>query len=59
MSTISHQTQSHTPEGDDRVDLLLIDDDPGDVLMVEKMLAESGMDAEIRVAVDLDAARRR
>ncbi|MFS2294999.1 MAG: response regulator, partial [Actinomadura sp.] len=58
MSTISHQTQSHTPGGDDRVDLLLIDDDPGDVLMVEKMLAESGMDAEIRVAVDLDAARR-
>ena len=58
VSTISHQTQSHTPGGDDRVDLLLIDDDPGDVLMVEKMLAESGMDAEIRVAVDLDAARR-
>ncbi|MGP4023841.1 PP2C family protein-serine/threonine phosphatase [Actinomadura sp. 3N407] len=58
MSTISHQTYPFTPGAEDRTDLLLIDDDPSDVLMVEKMLAESGMDAEITVAGDLATARR-
>ncbi|WP_231330289.1 PP2C family protein-serine/threonine phosphatase [Actinomadura graeca] len=41
------------------IDLLLIDDDPADVLMVEKMLADSGLDIQITVAADLTAARRR
>ncbi|WP_245667449.1 PP2C family protein-serine/threonine phosphatase [Actinomadura macra] len=41
------------------IDLLLIDDDPADVLMVEKMLADSGLDIQITVASDLTAARRR
>ncbi|WP_433467373.1 PP2C family protein-serine/threonine phosphatase [Spirillospora sp. CA-128828] len=58
MSTISRQTHPFTPGTEDRVDLLLIDDDPSDVLMVEKMLAESGMDAGITVASDLAAAGR-
>ncbi|WP_243723178.1 SpoIIE family protein phosphatase [Actinomadura sp. 7K507] len=58
MSTISQQTYPFTPGAEDRIDLLLIDDDPGDVLMVEKMLAESGVDVEISVAGDLSAARR-
>ena len=58
MSTISHQTQPFTPGAEDGIDLLLIDDDPGDVLMVEKMLAESAMDVEISVAGDLAAAGR-
>ncbi|WP_243716966.1 SpoIIE family protein phosphatase [Actinomadura sp. KC345] len=58
MSTISHQTYPFAPGAEDGIDLLLIDDDPGDVLMVEKMLAESGMDAEISVVGDLAAARR-
>lgn len=58
MSTISQQTYPFTPGAEDRTDLLLIDDDPSDVLMVEKMLAESGMDAEITVAGDLATARR-
>ncbi len=63
MSTLSHQTPSHqtypfTPGAEDRIDLLLIDADPSDVRMVEKMLAESGMDAGITVASELAAARR-
>ncbi|MGW3769087.1 PP2C family protein-serine/threonine phosphatase [Actinomadura verrucosospora] len=58
MSTISHQTHPLTPGTEDRIELLLIDDDPTDVLMVEKMLADSGLDAGITVACDLDAARR-
>ncbi|MFG2091470.1 MULTISPECIES: PP2C family protein-serine/threonine phosphatase [unclassified Spirillospora] len=58
MSTISQQTYPFTPGAEGRTDLLLIDDDPSDVLMVEKMLAESGMDAEITVAGDLATARR-
>ncbi|GAA4224562.1 fused response regulator/phosphatase [Actinomadura meridiana] len=58
MSTISHQTHSYTPGSEDRIDLLLIDDDPADVRGVEKMLAESGMDAGITVAGDLASARR-
>ncbi|TDB86769.1 response regulator [Actinomadura sp. KC216] len=40
------------------IDLLLIDDDPSGVVMVEKMLAESGLDVGITVAGDLAAARR-
>lgn len=40
------------------MDLLLIDDTPSDVLMVEKLLADSGLDADITVAADLAAARR-
>ncbi|MDL4817601.1 SpoIIE family protein phosphatase [Actinomadura sp. OS1-43] len=60
---MSHQTRPFTPgaapAGQDRVDLLLIDDDPSDVLMVEKMLADSGLDALITVAADLPTARRR
>ncbi|WP_230421221.1 PP2C family protein-serine/threonine phosphatase [Actinomadura soli] len=58
MSTISHQTHPFTPGAEGRIDLLLIDDDPSDVLKVEKMLAESGLDVGIAVAGDLDAARR-
>ncbi|MFC4050406.1 PP2C family protein-serine/threonine phosphatase [Actinomadura syzygii] len=58
MSTISHQTRPFAAGTEDRVDLLLIDDDPADVSMVEKMLAETGMDAGITVAADLAAARR-
>ncbi|TYK49241.1 SpoIIE family protein phosphatase [Actinomadura decatromicini] len=58
VSTISHQTRPFAAGTEDRVDLLLIDDDPADVSMVEKMLAESGMDAGITVAPDLAAARR-
>jgi serine phosphatase RsbU (regulator of sigma subunit) len=58
VSTISHQTHPLVPGAGDRIDLLLIDDDPGDVLMVEKMLAESGMDVEINVVGDLAAAGR-
>ncbi|MEU5991597.1 SpoIIE family protein phosphatase [Spirillospora sp. NPDC047418] len=63
MSTLSHQTpsqQTHpfTPGAEDGIDLLLIDADPSDVRMVEKLLAESGMDVEIAVASDLAAARR-
>ncbi|MEO3822559.1 SpoIIE family protein phosphatase [Actinomadura sp. B10D3] len=58
MSTISHRTHPFTPGAEDRLDLLLIDDDPSDVLMVEKMLAESGMDAGITVAQDLATAAR-
>ncbi|MFI0410979.1 PP2C family protein-serine/threonine phosphatase [Actinomadura sp. 3N508] len=58
MSTISQQTHPFTPGADGRIDLLLIDDDPSGVVMVEKMLAESGLDVGISVAGDLDAARR-
>ncbi|MFI0371338.1 PP2C family protein-serine/threonine phosphatase [Actinomadura sp. 1N219] len=58
MSTFSHQTHPFTPGAEDRIDLLLIDDDPSDVLLVEKMLAESGLDVGIAVAGDLAAARR-
>ncbi|WUH97419.1 SpoIIE family protein phosphatase [Spirillospora sp. NBC_00431] len=58
MSTISHQTHPFTPGAEDRIELLLIDDDPSDVLMVEKMLAESGLDVGITVAGDLATARR-
>jgi serine phosphatase RsbU (regulator of sigma subunit) len=58
VSTISHQTHPYTPGAEDRIELLLIDDDPADVLSVEKMLAESGMDAGITVAGDLASARR-
>ncbi len=58
MSTISHQTYPFAPGAEDRTDLLLIDADPSDVLMVEKMLAESGLDAVIAVASDLAEARR-
>ncbi|WP_242885556.1 PP2C family protein-serine/threonine phosphatase [Actinomadura litoris] len=59
MSTTSHQTSALAPGAEDRIDLLLIDDDPADVLMVEKMLADSGLDLQITVAGDLSAARRR
>ncbi|GGV15327.1 PP2C family protein-serine/threonine phosphatase [Actinomadura sp. LOL_016] len=58
MSTISHQTRPLVPGTEERVDLLLIDDAPSDVLMVEKMLADSGLDADITVAADLATARR-
>ncbi|WP_018655743.1 PP2C family protein-serine/threonine phosphatase [Actinomadura flavalba] len=44
--------------GDDRIDLLLIDDDPSDVFLVERMLSDSGLDVRLRVAADLDSARR-
>ncbi|QXJ24483.1 SpoIIE family protein phosphatase [Actinomadura graeca] len=59
VSTTSHQTHSLAPGAEDMIDLLLIDDDPADVLMVEKMLADSGLDIQITVAADLTAARRR
>ncbi|WP_242614321.1 PP2C family protein-serine/threonine phosphatase [Actinomadura roseirufa] len=59
MSTISHQTHTLAPGAEDRVDLLLIDDDPTDILMVEKMLADNGLDIRITVAADLTTARRR
>ncbi|MFD0683321.1 PP2C family protein-serine/threonine phosphatase [Actinomadura fibrosa] len=43
---------------EERIDLLLIDDDPSDVLMVERMLADTGLDMRISVARDLGTARR-
>ncbi|WP_245623277.1 PP2C family protein-serine/threonine phosphatase [Spirillospora albida] len=58
MSIISQQTHPLAPGAEDTVDLLLIDDDPTDVLHVERMLAESGLATEITVARDLPAARR-
>ncbi|HEY8480203.1 MAG TPA: SpoIIE family protein phosphatase [Spirillospora sp.] len=58
MSTTSHQTHSFTTGAEDRIALLLIDHDPAEVLLVEQMLTESGVDAEITVAHDLDSARR-
>jgi serine phosphatase RsbU (regulator of sigma subunit) len=43
---------------EERVDLLLIDDDPSDVFLVERMLAESGLEISLSVADGLPAARR-
>ncbi|GAA4066252.1 PP2C family protein-serine/threonine phosphatase [Actinomadura miaoliensis] len=60
MSTISQHTRPAAPPGtEDRIDLLLIDDDPGNVRVVEKMLVEAGLDISMAVADSLDAARRR
>ncbi|GAA2421024.1 fused response regulator/phosphatase [Actinomadura vinacea] len=70
MSTVSHHSHSPLPHGprphsnlvahggEDRVDLLLIDDDPSDVFLVEEMLAESGLEIGLAVADGLPAARR-
>ncbi|MDL4772183.1 MULTISPECIES: PP2C family protein-serine/threonine phosphatase [Thermomonosporaceae] len=57
MSTTSHQAHPLTPGTEDRIDLLLIDEDPSDVFLVEKMLAESGMDITMTIADGLGAAR--
>ncbi|GAA3943994.1 fused response regulator/phosphatase [Actinomadura viridis] len=59
MSTISHQSHAASLGTGDRIELLLIDDDPSDVFLVEEMLAESGMEIQMTVAEDLRAARRR
>ncbi|MFC0038868.1 SpoIIE family protein phosphatase [Actinomadura rayongensis] len=47
------------PGAEGTLDLLLIGDDPSDVFLVERMLAESGLDARLAVARDLDGARGR
>ncbi|MFI6517236.1 PP2C family protein-serine/threonine phosphatase [Spirillospora sp. NPDC050679] len=59
MSTISHQSHPLAPGSEDRIDLLLIDDDPSDVFLVERMLTDSGLDIRMAVAHDLAAARER
>ncbi|GLW62220.1 hypothetical protein Arub01_04640 [Actinomadura rubrobrunea] len=60
MSAISQHTSPAAPPGtEDGIDLLLIDDDPGNVGVVEKMLAEAGLDIAMSVAGSLDEARRR
>ncbi|XVQ12675.1 PP2C family protein-serine/threonine phosphatase [Spirillospora sp. CA-255316] len=43
---------------EERVDLLLIDDDPSDAFLVERMLDESGLEISLSVADGLPAARR-
>ncbi|MFC5749500.1 PP2C family protein-serine/threonine phosphatase [Actinomadura rugatobispora] len=43
---------------EERVDLLLIDDDPSDVFLVERMLDDSGLEISLSVADGLPAARR-
>lgn len=59
VSATSYQTNALSHAVEDRIDLLLIDDDPSDVFLVEKMLADSGLDIAMTVAEGLDAARRR
>ncbi|MFG2005759.1 PP2C family protein-serine/threonine phosphatase [Spirillospora sp. NPDC048911] len=59
MSTISHHPHPVAQGAEDRIDLLLIGHDPADVFLVEKMLAETGLTAQITVAEDLDVARRK
>ncbi|MFI0353438.1 PP2C family protein-serine/threonine phosphatase [Actinomadura sp. 9N407] len=58
MSTISHRSHAVALGAEDRIDLLLIGDDPGDVFLVEKMLADSGLEIRMTVAESLAAARR-
>ncbi|WP_433333966.1 PP2C family protein-serine/threonine phosphatase [Spirillospora sp. CA-294931] len=58
MSTISHHRHPVTPGADDRIDLLLIDDEPADVFLVERMLDDSGLAVAMTVADSLEAARR-
>ncbi|MQY03821.1 PP2C family protein-serine/threonine phosphatase [Actinomadura macrotermitis] len=59
MSTLSHQQHPVSPAAEETVELLLIDDDPSDVFLVERMLQGSGLDARMTVAGDLDSARRK
>jgi serine phosphatase RsbU (regulator of sigma subunit) len=60
VSTTSQHSRPAAPPGtEDRIDLLLIDDDPGNVRVVEKMLTEAGLDIGMTVADSLEAARRR
>jgi serine phosphatase RsbU (regulator of sigma subunit) len=71
VSTISH-SQNHPPHSrgqragrprnpaqgpEDAVEVLLIDEDPADVFLVERMLSESGLEFHLVVADDLEAAR--
>ncbi|GLZ07080.1 hypothetical protein Acsp03_45460 [Actinomadura sp. NBRC 104412] len=69
MSTISHSHSQPSPSRgprapkaaqatEDAIEVLLIDDDPADVLLVERMLAESGLEFQLVLADDLEAARR-
>ncbi|WP_395108809.1 PP2C family protein-serine/threonine phosphatase [Actinomadura sp. SCN-SB] len=69
MSTISHSHSQPSPSRgprapkaaqgtEDAIEVLLIDDDPEDVLLVERMLAESGLEFQLVLADDLEAARR-
>ena len=72
MSTISH-SHSHPSQSrrqraarprdaaqgtEDVIEVLLIDEDPADVFLVERMLAESGLEFQLVVVDDLEAARR-
>ena len=43
---------------EERVDLLLIDEDPSDAFLVERMLADSGLEISLSVADGIPAARR-
>ncbi|MEW2352554.1 SpoIIE family protein phosphatase [Spirillospora sp. NPDC029432] len=58
MSTTSHRSHAVALGGEDRIDLLLIGDDPADVFLVEKMLADSGLEIRMTVAEGLPSARR-
>ncbi|MFB4312801.1 PP2C family protein-serine/threonine phosphatase [Actinomadura sp. 21ATH] len=58
MSTTSHRSHAVALGGEDRIDLLLIGDDPADVFLVEKMLGDSGLEIRMTVAESLPAARR-
>ncbi|GAA2603711.1 SpoIIE family protein phosphatase [Actinomadura fulvescens] len=59
MSTTSQHPHPVAQGAEDRIDLLLIGHDPADVFLVEKMLSETGLTAQITVAESLDTARRR
>ncbi|WP_245682007.1 PP2C family protein-serine/threonine phosphatase [Actinomadura kijaniata] len=59
MSTLSHQPHFLPAGAEERVDLLLIDADPSDMVLVDRMLADSGVDARITTATTLEQARAR
>ncbi|MEU5880368.1 SpoIIE family protein phosphatase [Spirillospora sp. NPDC047279] len=59
MSTTSHHPPPVASGAEDRIDLLLIGHEPADVFMVDKMLADSGLDVRITEAEGLESARRK
>lgn len=58
VSTVSPHSPPIVPGFDRVLDLLLIEDDPGDVFLVDELLGESGLNVHITVARTLQEARR-
>jgi serine phosphatase RsbU (regulator of sigma subunit) len=59
VSTVTDHPLPVVPGADGRIGMLLLEDDPEDALLVEQLLAGSGLDVEITLARTFGEARRK